>query len=166
MENRFFNVCYDAVRTTKGGDKMSLYMDMRFRGIVKEQFRDSFESIALEGRWKESKDQLLQQFGNNYVSEFIPIPIGGVVCPYGVSQWEREPWERKYDRTTGEWQFMCSFNVRYRYQMLKEWEDEIIPYVMECVEHYETWIEPEGNEPYTQKTLFRKFVNGEWIYGH
>ena len=145
---------------------MSLYMDIRFKGIVKEQFRDSFEPIALEGRWKESSDPLLQRFGNDYVSEFIPIPIGAAGGAYGVTRWNSEPWERKYDKTTGEWQFMCSFNVRRHSQMLWDWEDEIIPYLMECVEHYETWREPEGNEPYTQKTLFRKFVNGEWIYGH
>lgn len=38
---------------------MGLYTSLRFKGVVKENFRSEFEKIAMRGEWNESADNIL-----------------------------------------------------------------------------------------------------------
>lgn len=135
---------------------MSLYAAVRFKGIVKKELRDIFEPIAMEGKWRESPDLVLRDFGECCFSPGA-IPCG--VIGY-MERWKKEPWERRYNKETGEWIFEAEPNTR-SFDFL-DWEDEIIPYCMESVEHYESWMEPL-NGPYEYTTHLQKFQDGEWI---
>jgi len=135
---------------------MSLYAAVRFKGIVKKELRDIFEPIAMEGKWRESPVPVLRDFGECCFSPGA-IPCGAIGY---MERWKKEPWERRYNKETGEWIFEAEPNTR-SFDFL-DWEDEIIPYCMESVEHYESWMEPL-NGPYEYTTHLQKFQDGEWI---
>ena len=87
----------------------------------------------------------------------------GIPCytVYSIERWNKEPWERSYNKETGEWIFQAEPNTRRSFNFL-DWEDEVIPYCMESVEHYESWMEPlNGSYEYT--TYLQRFQDGEWI---
>lgn len=48
---------------------MSLYAAVRFKGIVKKELREIFEPIAMEGKWRESPDPFLRDFGETCMSQ-------------------------------------------------------------------------------------------------
>ena len=51
---------------------MGMYTGLRFKGIVKEEFRNEFENIALRGDWEESENEVFKEFGNVSRAGFIP----------------------------------------------------------------------------------------------
>lgn len=136
---------------------MSLYTAIRFRGIVKPEFRDIFEPIALHGKWKESPDDVLRDFGEcNRSASYIPCASACI-----IDRWQKEPWKTGYSKETGEWVFEVDINT---YSLpVCDFEDEIIPYLMESVEHYEVWHELwTEDKNYTEEyTALEKFENGE-----
>lgn len=134
---------------------MGMYTGLRFKGIVKEEFRNEFADIALNGNWEESNNEVFKQFGS--VSRASFIPCGALA--YMPVEWETERFgkhhndiptdgfDRTYDKESGRWTFQCS---------LKNYEDtieeflKIVPYFIEEVEHaevyYETWRYSERYE--------------------
>ncbi len=136
---------------------MSLYATVRFKGIVKKELREIFEPIAMEGKWRESPDPFLRDFGETCMNQ------SGIPCytVYSIERWNKEPWERSYNKETGEWIFQAEPNTRRSFNFL-DWEDEVIPYCMESVEHYESWMEPLDG-PYEYTTYLQRFQDGEWI---
>ena len=132
---------------------MSLYVALRFKGIVKQELRELFEPIALEGRWDESPDPVLRDFGEAYPRAGL-IPRGACCI---IDRWKKEPWERSYNKDTGEWIFQADINTRS--VPINEFFNEIVPYCMESVEHIETWYEAwETSEQYT---ALEKYENGK-----
>jgi len=127
---------------------MGMYTGIRFKGIVKPEFREEFGGIAIDGNWKDSKDSTLQAFSKVERSSFIPC--GGL--SYMPGEWEdrrnadeyghgavaTDGFERAYDKDTGYWAFQCS---------LKNYSDTIydflllLPYFIEAVEHMEVYYE-------------------------
>lgn len=125
---------------------MGIYTGLRFKGIVKEQFRKDFEKIALFGEWEESNDEIFRKFGEDSRASFIPCGVLDAM-PY---EWEQAPYnehgdgtatdgfDKTYDKNTGRWTFQCS---------LKNYEDTIgnflkmVPYFIETVEHAEVFYE-------------------------
>lgn len=125
---------------------MGAYTGLRFKGIVKKQFREEFVSIALSGCWKDAKDKKINNFANYSRSSFIPC---GALY-YMPDEWEEwedgnkkatDGFERTYNKENGVWTFQCS---------LKDYENTIeeflalVPYFIESVEHcevfYDEWI--------------------------
>lgn len=139
---------------------MSRYEEIRFRGIVKKEYRDSFTSIALEGKWTESEVKELRDFGKVNHNAYR-IPLSDYEGKYAVKRWNSESWEKTYNKETGEWQFRIGVNEHDNPSMLLEWEDKIIPFLMESVDHYEVWLEPVGDELYIQSTVLLRLVDGE-----
>ena len=136
---------------------MSRYMDIRFNGIIKKELRDIFKPIALEGKWDESPDEFLREFGTLTCAWRIPNSSE----PYAISRWEKDPWVRSYNEETGEWRFQASFNM-HSFDWL-EWEDEIIPYICESLPHYENWTEPIGDDTYDENTILMELQNGKLV---
>ena len=122
---------------------MGMYTGLRFKGVVKKQFREEFEPIALKGCWEEAKDKKINNFANTSRASFIPC---GALA-YMPEEWEdteekpTDGFERTYNKESGVWTFQCS---------LKNYDDTIeifltlAPYFIERVEHcevfYEEWI--------------------------
>lgn len=114
---------------------MGMYTGLRFKGIVKEEFRKDFTAIAMNGEWGDSKDKRLAGFGD--VSRASFIPCGALA--YMPDSWDdKDKIEKSYDVKTGYWTFQCS---------LKNYEDTIelffalAPYFMESIEYCEVYYE-------------------------
>ena len=130
---------------------MGMYTGLRFKGIVKPEYRKGFEEIGEFGEWGESKHRLFRNFSYNagFRSTFIPC---GQLC-YMPSEWdETNEFNRFYHEKTGKWIFQCS---------LKNYEGEIdyflgmIPEFIEQLDHcevrYEEW----------EESKFYKLVDGQ-----
>ena len=120
-----------------------MYTGLRFKGIVKKQFREEFVPIALRGWWEDAKDKKISNFANCSRASFIPC---GALA-YMPDEWEdgnkkaTDGFERTYNKESGVWTFQCS---------LKDYENTIeeflalVPYFIESIEHcevfYEEWI--------------------------
>lgn len=125
---------------------MGDYTGLRFKGIVKEQFREVFGDIALSGKWQESSDAVFRQFGDIPRASFIPcgalayMPDSWGKAPYNECGYGNatDGFERGYDKQTGRWTFQSS---------LKNCDDtiqeffKIVPYFMESVEIAEVYYE-------------------------
>lgn len=134
-----------------GVKTMSFYYSMRVKGTIKKELREIFEPIALEGKWKESPDPVLRGFGEEEeVTRYIPL-----FDPFGPKRWDDHPWPRSYNKETGEWIFETSVNGHGCY--FPFWEEEILPYCFEKIEHYEFYM--EDNPPYDHTSL-SKYEDG------
>ena len=131
---------------------MGDYTGLRFKGIIKKQFREEFASIALNGCWEDAKDKKINNFANCSRASFIPCGA----LNYMPDEWEKwedenrkatDGFERTYNKENGVWTFQCS---------LKDYENTIeeflalVPYFIESIEHcevfYEEWIYSEKYE--------------------
>lgn len=116
---------------------MGMYTGLRFKGIVKEEFRNEFENIALSGDWEESENEVFKEFGN--VSRASFIPCGALAyMPY---EWETSPsdgFDRTYNKETGRWTFQCSLK---NYNDTIEEFFKIVPYFIQEIEHAEVFYE-------------------------
>lgn len=98
---------------------MSFYFSYRMKGIVKKEFREIFEPIALMGDWKESSDLILRGFGEEEpVTRYVPCGIH-----MGPKRWDEHPWERSYDQETGKW--ICEFGINTSACDWMAWEDDL-----------------------------------------
>lgn len=138
---------------------MSRYKDIRFRGVVKQEFRENFAPIALEGKWIESTDEKLRDFGKTYPLESMKIPNADSKGNYAIEQWNEKPLEKSWDMESGAWQFQISININKSY-CLYDFEEDILPYLMETVE-YETWLEPAGKESISETTVHMQLIDGK-----
>lgn len=143
---------------------MSRDIEIRFRGIVKSEFRKEFSSIALEGKWSNSSDVKLSDFGMEHPHYSPGIPMADSAGCYFVDRWNTEPWNRSWNKETGEWQFQISMNWNRASDCLCDFIDDIIPYLMESVDHFETWIEPVLDDPYEPITTLKQFQNGKFEF--
>ena len=124
---------------------MGMYTGLRFKGIVKEEFRDSFEDIAMYGKWSESNDPMFLLFNEDYRAPFIPCGW----LAYMPEEWQIESidWKytidtdgfnRTYNKDTGRWTFQCSLK---NYEHTIEKFLDMVPYFVESVEHVEVYYE-------------------------
>jgi hypothetical protein len=81
---------------------MGMYTGIKFKGIVKEEFRKDFHDIAFSGEWQDSKHEIFKEFGKTDRAGFIP---NGALC-YMPNSWvEFSP---IWNEDTGLWEFSCS----------------------------------------------------------
>lgn len=122
---------------------MGMYTGLRFKGIIKPEYRDMIHHIYNEGLWRNYHHL---DFLTNYLklsrAEFIPKGA----LSYMPDSWEDESipadsFNDYFDLETGYWAFQCS---------LKNYEDEIsvflrdvLPAILQSSEHievlYEEW---------------------------
>ena len=147
---------------------MGMYTGLRFKGTVKEEFRNEFEDIALEGNWEESNNDVFKQFGS--VSRAMFIPCGALA--YMPDEWaDEDGFDRTYDKNSGRWTFQCSLK-NYNYTI--EEFMKIVPYFIEEVEHaevfYEEWshsvrLELGGGEMVMTDNKFIEYNKySDWYY--
>lgn len=117
---------------------MSSYQSMRFKGIVKEEYRADFEGIALRGEWGKSNIPELRE----YADEFRPVPRFACDMP---EKWDGcdmpgKEFETRWNPDTGEWVFACTYNLRsYGFGMM--YFDDFIEKYIERVDVEEYWGE-------------------------
>lgn len=158
---------------------MGMYTGLRFKGIVKEEFRNEFEDIALDGNWEESDNDMFKKFGS--VSRASFIPCGALA--YMPDEWEEEPFDeyyngtptdgfdRTYDKETGRWTFQCSLK---NYDYTIEEFFKIVPYFIQEIEHaevfYEEWSHSvrlelvDGKMVITDKKFIEYNKYSDWYY--
>ena len=117
---------------------MGLYTGIRFKGRVKEELREGFEIIALEGKWDEHWYEPCVEFGGKSRASFIPM---GRLC-YMPKEWHNDDlFDLAYNAPTGKWTFKCSLK---NYDNTIEHFLELLPDIMESVGYLE--IRPEDSE--------------------
>ena len=146
---------------------MGMYTGLRFKGYIKEEYREMFEPYALgKKEWEEMTEVDISEFSKLERSCMIPR---GALC-YMPDSWEEElrvdkdttvegvysdndGFERQYNKETGYWAFQCS---------LKNYGDEIetfmkiiVPIFVEKIDHLE-----ELYEEWEKSTLYN-FVDGK-----
>ena len=151
---------------------MGMYTGIRFKGIVKKEFRSEFERIAYGGEWDEHSDEKFIEFSKVDRAGFIPC---GMSC-YMPDEWEKDyinskgekeidfanyykqvatdGFNRTYDENTGYWSFQCSLK---NYSGTIESFFELLPYFIESIEHLEYFYE---EWQYSEKY---ELINGEVI---
>lgn len=116
---------------------MGMYTGLRFKGVVKKEFRNNFGSIALNGDWKNSPYWEFSNFGNLFRSSFIPC---GMLC-YMPEEWDKpNEFGIKYNKNTGYWTFQCSLK-NYEHEIEKFFD--LVPYFIESVEVAEYFYEED-----------------------
>lgn len=137
-----------------------MYIGIRFKGYVKEEFRNIFEDIAIDGMWSDSSIEMFRNFGKLDKAHYIPcgevkyMPleweercentclIEGLEVPVPTDNYyitiATDGFERSYDEVTGYWTFQCSLpynngEIGKFYEMLPNFVDE--------VEHLEDYFE-------------------------
>lgn len=114
---------------------MGMYTGIRFKGIVKPEYRIGFECIAMEGDWENSSVPEFREFGEMGRSSFIPCGC----LAYMPDEWDDdEEFERSYDKESGRWVFQCSLK---NYELEIETFFCILPMFMESIEHLEYYYE-------------------------
>lgn len=145
---------------------MGTYTGIRFKGYVKEEFKNMFDCIAMNGDWGQVDNTVFKGFSNVPRSSFIPC---GCIS-YMPDSWEEDfktkegygvidylvdgedpknccmkqatdGFENQYNKDTGYWAFQCS---------LKDYDDtiekfiEMIPYFIESIDHLE--VKPDYSD--------------------
>lgn len=135
---------------------MGMYTGIRFKGVVKPEFRKDFRDIAMGGMWEESNDERFKEYST--IDRYSFIPCGALA--YMPDSWEEDyindngarelefgeyfrkvatdGFERQYNENTGYWAFQCSLK---NYSDTIEYFFELIPYFVESIEHLEYFYE-------------------------
>lgn len=145
---------------------LGMYTGIRFKGIVKLEFRKEIIGIAMFGEWENTKPDFFREFGKLERSSFIPR--GGL--SYMPSEWEEgtfpnqratDGFNKTYDEHTGYWSFQCSLK---NYESEIEKFFEIIPKFIEKIEHLEYYYEEwKFSERYDIVDGKVKMVDGQFI---
>ena len=129
---------------------MGDYTGLRFKGIIKPEYRKDFEGIALSGDWGKSKHDLFNFFGTDNSAGMIPC---GVLAAYLPDDWlESTEFARQWNEKTGYWVFDCSMK---NYWFTIDHFLEIVPEFVEFIEHLEVRYE------YWDESKFYELVDGQ-----
>lgn len=130
-------------------EQMGLYTSLRFKGIVKLEFRDEIKSIAFTGYWNKSNDDEFRKFGK-YPRAYA-IPYRTLECECVPDDWRYvgnisdrcsyDGFKDSYDEQTGQWSFQCSLKD---YDKTIEKFIKLIPYFIESADMIEVYYEASG----------------------
>ena len=115
---------------------MGMYTGVKFKGIVREKFRQEFDRIVIKGRWDLMSDPLLKEFGDEqHRAPFIPLGMLNSM----PDQWYQNETPQYWNEETGEWKFQCS--VKNENDVVGDFID-LTSYLCdeaEIEEYYEIW---------------------------
>jgi hypothetical protein len=123
---------------------MGMYTGLRFKGIVKPEYRGMIADISDHGEWEEYMDEYpwLRTFAEKDRS--IMIPRGAL--SYMPDSWEDNSistagFHRQFNQETGYWAFQCS--LKNYDSEIQEFIETVVPIIMEETQHievlYEEW---------------------------
>jgi len=134
---------------------MGMYTGLRFKGVVKPEYRAAMVDIATSGDWENSNVKEFAEFGNRF-ERAIFIPRGAL--SYAPLAWYDDEYDTNYDVESGMWTFDCSLK---NYGGEVEAFFELIPLFVESVEYleklYEEWNAGE---------LYKLFNGKLFMCGH
>lgn len=112
---------------------MGMYTSVRFKGIIKPEYSEGFEGIAMRGEWENSKHEIFREFGKMNRAGYIPC---GGLCG---SKWgNSSSFKRNYYALMNYWQFECSLkNQEGEVQTFME----LIPKFVQELYHFEEMYE-------------------------
>lgn len=125
---------------------MGMYTGLRFKGIVKPEYREMIKEINDGADWSDFAEKF--PFLTNYASldraEFIPR--GSLA--YMPDSWEEgkfpnqeatDGFERNIDLKTGYWTFQCS--LKNYNQEIQQFFSEVLLEIIDSVDHIEYYYE-------------------------
>lgn len=110
---------------------------LRFKGVVKQDFRLNFNLIATSGDWLSHPDPAFNEFGK--IRSSVKIPTG--YLEHMPGEWEDdEEYLNHYDSHSGVWTFQCSTN---NYDQEIEHFFKLLPHFIESVQMIEVFPEED-----------------------
>lgn len=141
---------------------MSRWAELKFKGTVKPELREAFAKAMEMQKWSASGDEVLTDF-EEYYEDDANLYLG-ISKPsdweWSVSRWNEDDFNDMYDKETGVWQFKRNYNTHSHGMFFQDFEDEIVPYLMESIEWMEEWLEPFYEDD-RKGTVLRKMEKGE-----
>ena len=132
---------------------MSLYAEIRFKGVVKEEFRAYIEQCVLKRDWLETDDGVFSEYAENRLAENIFCNVESY-----VSRWNEIPFLPEFNKESGEWTFHLQYNTRWDgFDLFDDLLKIVIPHCIENIIFCQTWVE---NETVSQITTVYDLVNG------
>ena len=114
---------------------MGTYTGLRFKGIVKKEFRKDFADIALNGNWKSSTDEYFQDFATDDRASTIPCASIDIPAEWATYMNDKQRildgFDKTYNEETGYWTFACGVKD---YNNTIEKFLALVPYFIESVE--------------------------------
>ncbi|MEM5592822.1 hypothetical protein AAHH67_15635 [Niallia circulans] len=125
---------------------MGMYTGLRFKGIVKPEYREMIKEINDGADWNDftEKFPFLTDYANQDRAEFIPR--GSLA--YMPDTWEEgefpdqmstDGFERSINLETGYWTFQCS--LKNYNQEIEQFINEVLPKIIDSAEHIEYFYE-------------------------
>lgn len=133
---------------------MSLYAEVRFKGIVKKEFRDYIEQCILKREWIETDDAVFSEYIQTRFSDNVFCDVDSY-----VHRWNETPFDPAFKKESGEWTFHLQFNTRWDgFDLFDDLLKLVIPYCIETIVFCQAWVE---DETVSQFTTVYDLVNGE-----
>ena len=136
-------------------------MSVRIKCIIREEFRKDFEAVALHGAWHTSSHPALKEFSMDKDASAIPTNHCSFPTKWDGCDEKGEEYETSWDKESGEWIFACSIN-RICCSVLRDFDEDIIPLIVERFIKYETWIEPIGDSDTDESVDITDTMN-KWL---
>ena len=90
---------------------MGMYTGFRFKGLIKEEYRNDIEIMLEDGEWNNCEHEILKEYSKVNRSSFIPFGSLAYMpdCWEGEPYYEDQPWnckatngfERYFNKETG-----------------------------------------------------------------
>lgn len=125
---------------------MGMYTGLRFKGYVKEEYRQMIQEINGDGEWSEFIKQFpfLKDYASQDRAEFIPRGA----LSYMPDSWEAgifpnqidtDGFERNIHLETGYWTFQCS--LKNYNEEIEQFFSEVLPKIIDSAVHIEYFYE-------------------------
>ena len=97
---------------------MGMYTGLRFKGIIKKQYRREISIMFNKGDWESCETPILKEFSKKSRSSWIPF---GSSCDYMPDSWTEndDGFECNFDESSGWFSFACALK-RIRYNNKEE----------------------------------------------
>lgn len=115
-----------------------VYTGLRFKGVVKQEFRPNFNLIAASGDWLSHPDIAFHEFGK--LRNASNIPNGSLQHMPGDWDEDDEEFLNHFDSLSGVWTFQCS-TCNYNQEI--EHFFKLLPHFIESVQMIEVFPEED-----------------------
>jgi hypothetical protein len=125
---------------------MGMYTGLRFKGVVKQEFREMIDEINQGAEWSEFTEQypFLKEYAKQDRAEFIPRGA----LSYMPNEWEvgkfpsqtpADGFDNSINMENGYWSFQCSLK-NYNGE-IQHFLKEVLPEIIDSSDHIEYYYE-------------------------